>query len=89
MSPEALESGRELDARSDVFSLGILLYELLTGSQPWSAPDDPVRLVKQRLERDAERPSTQVTGLDAERREDIAQRRHLDAGSGHPGTTGL
>jgi serine/threonine protein kinase/Flp pilus assembly protein TadD len=79
MSPEALEPGRELDVRSDVFALGILLYELLTGNLPWAAPDsDPVQLVKQRLERDAERPSTQITGLDAERRDRIARRRRLD-----------
>ena len=78
MSPEALDAAQELDARSDVFSLGILLYELLTGSLPWEVPDlDPMQLVKRRLERDAEPPSTQVSGLDSERRERIARERRL------------
>ncbi|MFC1585431.1 protein kinase [Fibrobacterota bacterium] len=36
MSPEQL-SGRELDVRSDFFSLGILMYELFAGQKPFSA----------------------------------------------------
>jgi eukaryotic-like serine/threonine-protein kinase len=39
-APEHL-LGRQVDARTDVFGLGLLVYELLTGRQPYGREDDP------------------------------------------------
>jgi len=41
MSPEQMQSSRDVDARTDIWALGVILYELLVGTQPFTADTMP------------------------------------------------
>ncbi|MBG6181522.1 protein kinase domain-containing protein [Arthrobacter sp. CAN_A1] len=64
LSPE-LVTGGGADARSDIYSAGIVLFELLTGKQPFTG-DIPIRVALQHANSTVPAPSTLVPGLAAD-----------------------
>lgn len=61
LSPEQVRDG-DATASSDVYAVGILVYEMLTGRTPFSG-DSPLAVAYQRLDADVPRPSTAIDGV--------------------------
>ncbi|MFJ4170441.1 Stk1 family PASTA domain-containing Ser/Thr kinase [Paenarthrobacter sp. NPDC089714] len=61
LAPE-LVLGKAADARSDIYSAGIMLYEMLTGKQPY-AGDSPIQVAYQHVNSAVSRPSEAAPGL--------------------------
>jgi serine/threonine protein kinase/tetratricopeptide (TPR) repeat protein len=84
MSPEQAElSPLGVDTRSDIYSLGVLLYELLTGTTPFDKErlhavgyDELRRIIN---EEEPPRPSARITTHAADKASTVAERRRTDA----------
>ena len=63
LSPELVVDGKA-DARSDVYAVGVLIYEMLTGQKPHQA-ENPIQVAYKHVHEDVPAPSLRVPGLPA------------------------
>jgi serine/threonine-protein kinase len=61
LAPEQVQGG-EVDQRADLYALGVVLYEMLTGHTPFTA-DNPAAVAYRRVHEDVPQPSALVSGL--------------------------
>ena len=74
-SPEQI-LGETVTSATDIYSLGVLLYEILTGLRPYQIADSSQREIERLVcEDEPPRPSTRVTSADGERLKAIAEMR--------------
>jgi len=64
LSPEQVESG-DADARSDIYATGILFFEMITGSVPYSG-ESPLSIAYKHVNSDVPPPSSVLTGIPSE-----------------------